>query len=262
VSVTGGLYTVNQTTGVITFTPTTDWAGTAGPVTYQATNSLSQVASSTYTPTVVSVPTANPDTSTGDYDTNQTINPLTNDLAGASNTSLVATSVKLCGLADSSATPPVVAETPPNCTKTTLFVPGEGTYIVDPVTGVVTFDPLSSFMGDATPVAYQVADSQGQITNATIAVHVDPPPLPLATPDAKTDTYDTNQVINPLTNDTAGISSYPLVATTVKLCGLADSSATPPVVAETPPNCTKTTLVVAGEGTYTVDPTTGVRALS
>ena len=248
VSVTGGVYTVNTTTGVVTFTPTTDWVGTAPPVTYQAADSLGQVASSTYTPTVISAPTANDDVSSAGYDVTQTITPLSNDTAGGS--PLVASSVKLCGIDDPATTGVNETETPNNCTKTSLTIPGEGTYTVNTSTGVVTFDPLPTFYGTASPITYQVADALGQYANATITPTVAAPPVPTASPNPSSDAWDTNQTINPLTNDAAGATDFPLVATTVKLCGIS------PI--ETPNNCTQTTLVVPNEGTYTVDPTTGV----
>jgi len=248
VSVTGGVYTVNTTSGVVTFTPTTDWVGTAPPVTYQAADSLGQVASSTYTPTVISAPTANDDVSSAGYDVTQTISPLSNDTAGGS--PLVASSVKLCGIDDPATTGVNETETPNNCTKTSLTIPGVGTYTVNTSTGVVTFDPLPTFYGTASPITYQVADALGQYANATITPTVAPPPVPTASPNPSTDAWDTNQTINPLTNDTAGASDFPLVATTVKLCGINP--------AETPNSCTQTTLVVPNEGTYTVNSTTGV----
>jgi uncharacterized repeat protein (TIGR02059 family) len=248
VSVIGGVYTVNTTSGVVTFTPTTDWVGTAPPVSYQAADSLGQVASSTYTPTVISAPTANDDVSSAGYDVTQTITPLSNDTAGGS--PLVASSVKLCGIDDPATTGVNETETPNNCTKTSLTIPGVGTYTVNTSTGVVTFDPLPTFYGTASPVTYQVADELGQYANATITPTVAAPPVPTASPNPSSDAWDTNQTINPLTNDAAGAVDFPLVATTVKLCGISP--------AETPNGCTQTTLEVPNEGTYTVDPTTGV----
>ena len=218
---------------------------------------MDRTTSSTITPTVTPPPSADDDSSTGDYDTNQVINLLTNDSAGDPSAPLVATTVKLCGLDNLLTTGVDETETPPNCTKKSLVVPGEGAYTVDLVTGVVTFNPLSTFTGDATPVAYQVADSLGQITDAIITVHVDDPPLPLAKPDAKTDAYDTNQIYTPIANDTKGAADFPFVATTVKLCGLDDPLTTGVDETETPPNCTKKSLEVPGEGTYTVDLVTG-----
>ena len=123
-----------EPTGIVTFVATNPLAeGTKTAVTYRVTDVTGQTATSTLTPIVPPPPSATNDTSTGPYDTNQTINPLTNDSAGAASAPLVATTVKLCGIS------PV--QVPNSCDKTSLDVPGEGTYTVNPVTGVVTFDP-------------------------------------------------------------------------------------------------------------------------
>ena len=50
------------------------------------------------------------------------------------------------------------------------------------------------------------------------------------------------QTLSPVGNDSPGAITYPLDATTVLLCG----------ATETAPACTKTTVTVAGEGTYVV----------
>ena len=135
VTVTGvGTYSVDST-GKMTFTPDSNYIGTPPALSYTVTDSLGAKASSTYTPTVISAPTANDDVSSAGYDVTQTITPLSNDTAGGS--PLVASSVKLCGI------DPV--QNPNSCDKTSLTVPGEGTYTVNTSTGVVTFDPLPTF---------------------------------------------------------------------------------------------------------------------
>jgi CshA-type fibril repeat protein len=241
VSVAGeGTYTVNND-GSVSFTPESTFTGTVTTsVAYKVSDSLGQVATSTITPTVRTPPDARADVSSGNYDTNQTINPLTNDEAGSG--ALDTTTVKLCGISP--------AQVAPDCTQTSLTVAGEGTYTVNATTGVVTFDPLPTFTGTATPITYQVSDVYGQTDSATITPTVGLPPIPTATANTSTGAYDTNQTINPLTNDTPGSSSFPLLATSVKLCGIDP--------AQSPNSCSQTSLTVAGEGTYTVNTTTGV----
>jgi CshA-type fibril repeat protein len=204
-----GTYTVNND-GSVSFNPESTFTGTATAVNYQVSDSLGQVATSTITPTVRTPPDARADVSSGNYDTNQTINPLTNDVAGSG--ALDTTTVKLCGISP--------AQVAPDCTQTSLTVAGEGTYTVNATTGVVTFDPLPTFTGTATPITYQVSDVYGQTDSATITPTVGLPPIPTATANTSTGAYDTNQTINPLTNDTPGSSSFPLLATSVKLCGI------------------------------------------
>ncbi|MFM2235296.1 MAG: hypothetical protein RL296_955 [Actinomycetota bacterium] len=234
-----GTFTLNPTTGVVTFVAATNaTAGTKTALTYRVTDVTGQTATSTLTPVIPQPPVANPDTNTGDWDTNQTISPLTNDTPGAVSAPLVASTVKLCGVAPS-------AQTPNNCTQTSLTIANQGTYTVNP-DGTVTFDPLPTFNGTATAVKYQVADSLGQIADSTITPTVRAPRTPTATPDTKTGNWDTNQTITPLSNDTPGEPTAPLVASTVKLCGVTPN-------AQTPNNCTQTTLTIANQGTYTVN---------
>ena len=255
VSVTGGVYTLNTSTGVITFTPTTDWVGTAPAVTYQVADGSGQVTSSTYTPIVVSRPTATNDAPSDDYDVTQTIRPLLNDSPGGS--PLVASTLKLCGIDDPTTTGTDETESPNNCTKTSLTISGEGTYTVNS-DGTVTFNPLPTFYGTASPRTYQVSDALGETTSATITPTVGTPPLPAAQANTSSGDYDTNQTLSPIDGDTAGSASFPLQVSSIRLCGLADNTVTPAVAAETPNSCAQTTVNVPGEGTYTLNTTTGV----
>jgi CshA-type fibril repeat protein len=239
VTITGeGTFTLNPATGVVTFVADTSaTAGTKTALTYRVTDVTGQTATSTLTPVIPQPPVANPDTNTGNWDTNQTISPLTNDTAGAVSAPLVASTVKLCGISP--------AQSPNNCSQTTLTVASQGTYTVN-ANGTVTFDPLPTFNGTATAVRYQVADTLGQVANTTITPTVLAPRAPTANPDTNTGNWDTNQTISSLTNDTPGEPTAPLVASTVKLCGVAPS-------AQTPNNCTQTTLTITSQGTYTVN---------
>ena len=239
VTITGeGTFTLNPATGVVTFVADTSaTGGTKTALTYRVTDVTGQTATSTLTPVIPQPPVANPDVNTGNWDTNQTISILTNDTAGDVTAPLVVTTVKLCGISP--------AQSPNNCSQTTLTVASQGTYTVN-ANGTVTFDPLPTFNGTATAVRYQVADTLGQVANTTITPTVLAPRAPTANPDTNTGNWDTNQTISPLTNDTPGEPTAPLVASTVKLCGVAPS-------AQTPNNCTQTTLTIANQGTYTVN---------
>ncbi|CAA6806722.1 MAG: Unknown protein [uncultured Sulfurovum sp.] len=57
----------------------------------------------------------------------------------------------------------------------TLTVPNEGVWSVNIDTGAITFTPEDGFVGDPTPIAYSVEDTQGNETGADI--EVDYPPL-------------------------------------------------------------------------------------
>jgi CshA-type fibril repeat protein len=236
-----GTYTLNTSTGVVTFVADANATqGTKTPITYRVTDIFGQTATSTLTPVVPAPPTATNDTSAGAYDTNQTISILTNDNA-ATPATLVGSSVRLCATTSTANS---------SCSLTTLTIAGEGTYTVS-ANGTVTFDPLPTFTGTASPVKYIVADSTGQVANATITPTVATPPVPTATNNVSSGAFDTNQIISPLVNDSFNSATPPLFAT-LKLCAL-DDPATASNEAETPGSCTKTTLTVAGEGTYTVN---------
>ena len=233
-----GTYTLNTSTGVVTFVADVNATqGSKTPITYRVTDITGQTATSTLTPVIPAPPVAVNDTSSGAYNTNQTISVLTNDTV-TSPATLVPSTVRLC-----SSTSTANA----SCNLTTLTVAGEGTYTVN-ANGTVTFDPLSSFTGTASPVKYAVQDTTGQLTGATITPTVVPPPLPAATNDTSSGAYDTNQTISPLSNDTAG-GAATLVPSTVRLCATTSTANA---------SCNLTTLTVAGEGTYTVNTTTGV----
>jgi len=246
-SITGqGTYAVSGTN--ITFTPcsannvpagigcTAAFTGTATPIAYQSTDSLGRVATSTVTPTVVPLPSAVADAQTGAWDTNQTYNPTANDSAGSGATLVSAPS----GICASTVT--AVA----SCTSTTLTIANQGTYTLNTTTGAVTFDPVSTFSGTATPIKYAVVDSLGQKVLSTITPTVLPPPAPTGNPDTTTGKVGQAQIVNPVSNDTTSAGTF--TASTVRLCS----------TGQTPPNCTATSLVVSGQGSYSVNTSSGV----
>ena len=59
---------------------------------------------------------------------------------------------------------------------TTVVVDGQGTYVLDPVTGDITFTPVLGFTGTPDPVTYRVTDAYGQSTDSTY--QPTPSPLP------------------------------------------------------------------------------------
>jgi CshA-type fibril repeat protein len=241
-----GTYTLNTSTGAVTFVA--DLAATPGSktsITYQVQDITGQKATATLTPVIPSPPVGVNDIKTGAYDTNQVISPLANDSA-TSPATLVPSSLKLC-----TDTTNVIAL----CTLTSLTVPNEGTYTVNQ-DGTVTFDPLPTFAGVATPVKYVVADSTGQFTSATITSTVTPPRVPIAVNDVSTGPYDANQLINLLLGDTPGEPGLPLLPSSIRICPL---NATSPF---TSTNCslvpTQASPLVTADGSYWIDPTTGI----
>ena len=244
-----GTYTLNTTTGVVTFDPLPTFTGTATSIKYAATDALGQKVLSTITPTVQPPPppTGNADTTTGKVGLAQTITPFANDTVGASGITFTASSVKLCS----------TGQTSPNCTATSLAKAGEGNYSVNAVSGVVTFTPCSAlntpagasctgeFTGSATSVAYQVGTSFGDVASSTYTPKV--VPLPTATPEVQSGAWNTNQVYMPTSNDTAG-SGASLVAVPSGICLNTVTVAS---------SCTSSSLTIANQGTYVLDTNTG-----
>jgi CshA-type fibril repeat protein len=233
-----GTYTLNQSTGVVTFVADANATqGTKTPITYRITDITGQTATSTLTPVVPAPPVAVNDTSSGAYDTNQTISILGNDTV-TSPATLVPTSVKLCA---------TTSTLNANCNLTTLTVPNEGTYTVN-ANGTVTFDPLPTFVGPASPIKYVVADTTGQVTGAMITPTVSMPAVPVATSESKavipggTATFTTLTGANGLA--TSGVGFNTSVTCLV----------TPSTTSCDPDGV----VTIAGEGTYTLNTSTGV----
>ncbi|MGL5829890.1 MAG: Ig-like domain-containing protein, partial [Angustibacter sp.] len=228
-----GTYTVDPVTGKITFTPEPGFTGTGTPITYQVKDQNGTPVTATITPTVIGAPKIAPDTGTTPQNTNITVDPLVNDAPGTGGAPLDPTSVALKD--------PVTGTY-----QKTVTIPGEGTYTVDPITGKVSFDPLPTFTGPATPITYQVKDQSGVTGTSTIAITVTPV-APTATNDSATTPSDTNVTVPTLSNDTPGVAggvTVPLDPASVKLKDPADGTF-------------KTSVTIPGEGTYTVDPATG-----
>ena len=118
--------------------------------------------------------------------------------------------------------------------QSTLAIPGEGTFSDDGL-GNVTFTPVSGFTGVST-ITYTVSDNDGAVSNtASIAVTVQPGPA--ANDDDVVTSLDTPLTFDVTANDIA--SANPLEPSSVDL-----DPATPGQ---------QTTVVVSGEGTFSVD---------
>ena len=254
-----GTYTANSN-GTVTFAPEPGFTGVATPVPYTFTDSASSASSSTITPTVVPVPVPAANTGWGDWDTNQVFSPFADDTPGSvggTSYPFTASSVKICtpGTADGSCT-----------SNANVVVAGQGTWSVNPSTGAVTFDPLPSFTGEATPLKYCVSDSVNQKVCSTITPTVNAPVAPSASAESKSVAPGGTVAFSTLTG-TAGAGG---ASAGQSLGGLATraSSTSPQFVnastclitpGSSPAACDADGVVtVAGEGTYTLNTTTGV----
>jgi len=181
----------------------------------------------------IPAPAAQPDTSFGVQGAAQDIDPLANDAAGSAVFALSAATVLLCG----------PSQTPPQCSQTSLNVAGEGTYTVDPQTGRVSFQPLPTFTGTATPVTYQVTDAANQTTSSTITPTVVAQGPPAVAPATVTVNAGETGTLRPTV--TPGTASLDPAKSCLAAPG--ETSCAPGSLTLTRP-----------EGTYTLDPATNL----
>lgn len=211
-----GVWTVDETTGAVTFAPEEGFEGSPAPIDYEATDTTGDTVRATIT--VTYAPAASDDADHG----NTLGDAVPVDVLANDSGELDPTTVKLIGDG--------------GVRVTELTVEGEGVWTVDPTTGVVTFTPADGFTGNPTPVEYEVEDVIGQTTVAEIVV-----------------TY------LPESSDDISTGNRPGTAVTVDILGndygVFDPSTARLVDPKTGDRVT--TLTVAGQGTWTVDPTTG-----
>ena len=241
-----GTYTIDPTTGAVTFTPEKDFVGTAKGVTVQATATITNEAGKTstitsdasYTPTVVAaVPTAQPATSKDIQGATQTGTPT---FAGA--TVQVNGQDKAITIKDNSYTlldkdGNEVTSTPAYAADGTTEI---GTYSIDSATGQVTFTPTDkSYTGQVTPVKVQAESSNGIKVDTTYTPAI-VPVSPTATPAETTDIQGATQTGKP--EFKGGIVTVDGVEKTVDI-----NEAVPATFDDG-----STTKTVDGVGTYTV----------
>ena len=198
-----GSYTIDPTTGAVTFTPEKDFVGTAKGVTVQATATITNAngktatitSDATYTPTVVpAVPTANPATSKDVQGATQTGTP-----TFAGTTVQVNGEDKAITIKDNSYT---LLDKDGNEVSTTPAYAADGTtvignFTIDPATGQVTFTPTDkSYTGAVTPAKVQAESSNGIKVDTTYTPEI-VPVTPTATPAETKDIQGATQTGKP-----------------------------------------------------------------
>ena len=198
-----GSYTIDPTTGAVTFTPEKDFVGAAKGVTVQATATITNAngktatitSDATYTPTVVpAVPTANPATSKDVQGATQTGTP-----TFAGTTVQVNGEDKAITIKDNSYTlldkeGNEVSSTPAYAADGTTVI---GNFTIDPATGQVTFTPTDkSYTGAVTPAKVQAESSNGIKVDTTYTPEI-VPVTPTATPAETTDIQGATQTGKP-----------------------------------------------------------------
>ncbi|HFR3775602.1 TPA: GEVED domain-containing protein, partial [Streptococcus suis] len=237
-----GTYTINPTTGLVEFTPEADFVGTAIPVNVVATATITAEDGTkatitdtvTYTPTVYGI---------------ESVDAISEDVQGSTQTGTpVFTSLNTSEntvLGDNTVTIPDTSAYSFEDGSTTKTIDGEGTYTINPDTGEVTFKPVASFTGTGTGVAVKVTatatDSEGNVITVTDTATYTPTvkPAKLEAVDAvsgeKSSVAQPDSINASLTEENPNASNI-----TFSFDGKGAS-----------------TLTVKGEGTYTIDPTTG-----
>ncbi|KJQ69566.1 GEVED domain-containing protein [Streptococcus mitis] len=150
-----GTYTIDPTTGKVTFTPNKDFTGTPEPATVQAKDANGTPTTATYSPTVKPV-------------TPKGVDTFTKDIQGATQKGTPEFKPGKTIIDGKEVEVPIDTKEPAKLIdpKTgqpvdSVTIEGEGTYTVDPETGEVTFKPDPQFTGKGTPIKVQRKDTNG-----------------------------------------------------------------------------------------------------
>ena len=222
-----GTYTLDKATNVITFQPVATFTGTVTkPVNVRIADANGTTVTTTYTPTVTDV------TMTAENATSEDVQGKTQTGTPEFETSDPSVTIATRQLIDPSTMQPT----------TSITIANEGTYTIDPTTGVVTFVPVPTFTGEGTGVTVQATDSNGETATATYKPTVTPITITGKNVTSK-NIQGEQQSETPLfssSDKSAPVSNYKLV----------DPATGNPTTA--------TSMTVENVGTYTIDSTTGV----
>ena len=232
-----GKYVVDPTTGIITFKPNKDFVGTPDPAKVVAADENGTKVETTYTPTVTPVkPTGEDVTSEDIQGAEQKGTPLF--IPGNFDVPITINAAQPAKLID--------PETGKPTDETSVNIPGEGTYTINPNSGEVTFTPEKDFTGVATGVTVQVKDANGTPVEASYTPKVKGV-TPTATPAKSKDIQGVKQTGLP--EFVGGKVTVNDVEKTVKI----DETKAPQLIDPETGEPTDEPVVIPGEGTYTVE---------
>ena len=158
-----GTYTIDPKTGEVTFTPEPNFTGKTSGIKVQREDKNGTPATATYTPTVVPVtPTGEEKTTVGIQGATQKATP--NFTPGKTTVNGVEKTVEIDTTKPAKFVDPTTGKP---TDETTIKVPNEGTYTIDPKTGEVTFTPEPTFTGRGTGVSIQRVDKNGTPAEST-----------------------------------------------------------------------------------------------
>jgi len=243
-----GSYTIDPTTGSVTFVPEKDFVGTAKGVTVQATATIKNeddktttiTADATYTPTVVpAVPTAQPAKSIDVQGATQKGKPTFEGTTVTVNGEQKPVTIKENSYTLVDKDGNEVTSTPAYAEDGTTVI---GTHTIDPTTGEVTFTPTDkSYSGKVTPVSVQAESSNGIKVSTTYTPEI-VPVTPTAQDAATKDVQGKTQTGKPTFE--GGKATVDGVEKTVEI-----DEDTPATFEDG-----SKTKTIPGEGTYTVAP--------
>jgi len=158
-----GTYTIDPKSGEVTFTPEPQFKGKTSGIKVQRVDKNGTPATATYTPSVVPVtPTGEEKTTEGIQGAVQKATP--NFTPGKTTVNGEEKTVEIDKTKPAKFVDPATGQP---TDETTIKVPNEGTYTIDPNSGEVTFTPEPSFKGRGTGVSIQRVDKNGTPAEST-----------------------------------------------------------------------------------------------
>ena len=236
---TVGTYTIEPTTGKVTFTPNKDFVGTPVPVRVQAKDANGTPTSATYTPTVKPV-------------TPEGINTFTEDIQGSPQSGKPQFKPGKTTINGTEVEVPMDDNTPaklkdPNTGQevTSVTIPGEGTYTVD-ADGTVRFTPDKQFKGKGQTLTVVRQDANGTKVTAEYTAVVKP-----ANPEG-TEVLTAGVQGKVQSGKPNFIGGKAIVNNVEKSVDIDEN--VPAKLIDPKTGQEATTVTIDGEGTYTVDP--------
>ena len=236
-----GTYTLNPSTGEVTFTPTDKtYTGEVEPVAVQVTGSNGVKVQATYTPEITPVTPTKEASETTDVQGKQQVSRIVLDTvetdadkAKTVNFNKGAEQVKL--------NPDTLTLLDASGSETNRVTTDDGEYVLDKVSNTITFTPKKTFTGQAKPVKVQIKDANGTKVETTYT--------PTVTDVTMSSTDATSSALQGVTQ--TGRPSFTISSTEVSIAGykLLNPTGNTPVDGNE--------VVVPNEGTYRIDPMTG-----
>ena len=230
-----GTYTIED--GKVKFQPEPQFTGTATGVEVQREDTNGTPVKAKYTPTVTPVKPTGEDVTSEDVQGAEQ-NGTPKFTPGNTDVAITITDEQPAKLID--------PETGKPTDKTTIVIPDEGKYTIDPKTGEVTFTPEPQFTGQATGVTVQVKDANGTPVEASYTPKVKGV-TPTATPAKSKDIQGKPQTGLPeFKGGTVTVNGVPK---TVEI----DETKAPKLIDPETGEPTDEPVVIPGEGTYTIE---------